>query len=102
MFKNLSRLGSFMNVKVPPQYRDQFMNADRMFLYQPVYDPLSRQIKPLNEISDPSLSTLISKLTNDEAYQLALGNLDPFSLEVVDNWDPDIEVVCIFYSIDFM
>lgn len=96
MFKNLLRLGTFMNVKIPSEYRDQFMEADRMFQYQPVYDPLSRQIVPLNEISDPSLSILVSKLTNDKAYQLALGNLDPISLEVMDIWDPDIQEVRIF------
>jgi len=85
-----------MNVKVPSEYRDQFMNADRMFQYQPVYDPLSRQIKPLNEMSDPlSMPVLVSKLTHDQAYQLALGNIDPISLEVMDDWDPEIQIVRI-------
>ncbi|XP_025411225.1 exonuclease 1 isoform X2 [Sipha flava] len=92
IYKNLSRLGSFMNVKIPSDYRDQFMDADRMFQYQPVYDPLTRQIIPLNKIIDPNLSTLVSKLTNDQAYQLALGNIDPISLEVMDDWDPDTQM----------
>jgi exonuclease-1 len=85
-----------MNVKIPSDYRDQFMDADRMFQYQPVYDPLTRQIIPLNKITDPNLSTLVSKLTNDQAYQLALGNIDPISLEVMDDWDPDTQMVRIF------
>jgi len=85
-----------MNVKVPHEYRDQFMDADRMFQYQPVYDPLSRQLKPLNEISDPlSIPVLVSELTHDQAYQLALGNIDPISLEVMDDWDPEIQTVRI-------
>jgi len=86
-----------MNVKVPSEYRDQFMDADRMFQYQPVYDPLSRQVKPLNEILKPlSTSILVSELTHDQAYQLALGNIDPISLEVMDNWDPEIQTVRIY------
>ncbi|KAF0766292.1 Uncharacterized protein FWK35_00009101 [Aphis craccivora] len=92
IYKALSRLGSFMNIKIPPEYRDQFMDADRMFQYQPVFDPLSRRIIPLNDVSDPSLPVLVSKLTSDQAYQLALGNIDPFSLEIMDDWDPDIQL----------
>ncbi|XP_026814231.1 exonuclease 1 isoform X1 [Rhopalosiphum maidis] len=92
IYKALSRLGSFMNIKIPPEYRDQFMDADRMFQYQPVFDPLSRRVIPLNEISDPNLPVLVSKLSSNQAYQLALGNIDPFSLEIMDNWDPDIQL----------
>lgn len=86
-----------MNVKVPPDYRDQFMNADRMFRYQPIYDPLTHQIKPLNEISDPlDIPVLVSELTHNQAYQLALGNIDPISLEVMDDWDPETQIVRIY------
>lgn len=82
-----------MNVKVPSEYRNQFLDADRMFQYQPVYDPLSRQVVPLNKVSDPNVFLLDSKLTPDQTYQLALGNIDPISLKVMDNWDPDIQIV---------
>lgn len=88
-----------MNIKVPPEYRDQFMDADRMFQYQPVYDPLSRQLKPLNEMSDLNTPVIISKLTSDQVYQLALGNIDPISLEVVDDWDPEVQIVRIYLFI---
>jgi len=84
-----------MNVKVPSEYRDKFMDADRMFLYQPIYDPLSRQIKPLNKMSEPNLNVLATNLTCDQSYQLAIGNIDPISFEVVDNWDPDVQLVRI-------
>jgi len=85
-----------MNTKIPSEYRDQFMDADRMFQYQPVFDPLSRRIIPLNDIPDHNLPVLVSKLSSDQAYQLALGNIDPFSLEVMDNWDPDIQLVRMY------
>lgn len=84
-----------MNVKVPPEYRDQFMNADRMFQYQPVYDPLSHQIIPLNDIPDHIVPVLDVKLTSDQAYQLALGNIDPISLKIMDDWNPDNQIVRI-------
>jgi len=90
------RLGSFVNIKIPPEYRDQFMDADRMFQYQPVFDPISRRVIPLNDMSDSNLPVLVSKLTCDQAYQLALGNIDPISLEVVDSWDPDIQLVRMY------
>lgn len=84
-----------MNVKVPPEYRDKFMDADCMFKYQPVYDPLSRRIIPLNNLPDPILPVLDIKLTSDQAYQLALGNIDPISLETMDDWDPNNQIVRI-------
>lgn len=84
-------MGSFVGCKVSTKYRDQFMDAYHMFLYQPVYDPLSRQIVTLNEVPDPNLSVLISELTNSQAYQLALGNIDPISLEVMDDWSPEVQ-----------
>lgn len=62
-----------------------------MFLYQPIYDPLSRKIKPLNEIPDSQKCLLSSKLTNSEAFQLAIGNVDPITLQVMDNWNPDVK-----------
>lgn len=88
-----------MNVKIPSEYRDQFMDADRMFRYQPVYNPCTRETIPLNEILDPSVPVLISKLSNSQAYQLALGNIDPISLEVMDNWDPDNNTVRIYLHV---
>jgi len=84
-----------MNIKVPSNYRDQFMVADRTFQHQPVYDPLSRRVIPLNKMSDSDLPLLVSNLTPNQAYQLALGNIDPISLEEMDNWDPDAHIVRI-------
>lgn len=69
------------------------MNADRTFQYQPVYDPLTRQIIPLNKLENSDLPLLVSSLTPNQAYQLALGNIDPISLEEMDSWDPDARVV---------
>ncbi|XP_050531587.1 exonuclease 1 isoform X2 [Daktulosphaira vitifoliae] len=91
IYKALIKLGPFLNIKVPLEYRDQFLDANCMFLYQPIYDPLSRKIKPLNEIPDSQKSVLSSKLTNSEAFQLAIGNVDPISLHVMDDWNPDVK-----------
>lgn len=64
-----------------------------MFQYQPIFDPLSRKIRPLNEMTDSNVAVIDSKLTSDQAYQLVLGNIDPISLKVVDDWDPEVERV---------
>lgn len=58
------------------------------------------KVVPLNplepEMRDEVFSQLSLKeleLTKDQAFQLALGNLDPFSLEEMDQWNPDSEVI---------
>uniref|UniRef100_A0A8D8TN02 Exonuclease 1 n=1 Tax=Cacopsylla melanoneura TaxID=428564 RepID=A0A8D8TN02_9HEMI len=79
-----------------PEFINTFNCTNLMFLYQPVYDPQKREVVTLNHLEpdkvDPILSQLSLKelkLPDEQAYQLALGNLDPFTLEEVDNWDPD-------------
>lgn len=96
IFQILSKFASFINVKIPPEYRDQFINADRMFQYQPIYDPLSHNLKPLNEMPDSNIPVLNSTLTSDLVHQLVLGNMDPISLEIMDNWNPEMRIVSTY------
>ena len=37
-----------MSLPVPQEYIDNFFKADNTFLYQLVYDPLARELVPLN------------------------------------------------------
>ncbi|KPI91771.1 Exonuclease 1 [Papilio xuthus] len=62
------------------EYRENFLKAEATFKHQYVYDPLERRMVRLTEIDDEDPKI---------AYQLALGNLDPFSLKKMDDWDPD-------------
>ncbi|XP_046669111.1 exonuclease 1-like isoform X1 [Homalodisca vitripennis] len=90
----LSRLGGHlnMNIVVPLEYRDKFMEADAMFRHQPVFDPLRKKLVPLTPPAPgapppPLLSQ--EPLDETQLLQLALGNLDPFTLTKVDDWSPD-------------
>lgn len=84
-----------MNISVPVEYRDKFLEAEAMFRHQPVFDPLSRQIVPLTSLPPgaPSLPLLCEEpLSTEQQLQLALGNLHPFTLKLVDDWSPDTKV----------
>lgn len=105
-------------MKVTDEYREGFLKAEATFKYQLVYDPINRIMVPLNptdgklfkqsclcfdEFQMFTLMVLIpginpehcsnagTLLDKKTAFQLALGNLDPFSLKNMDNWDPDNE-----------
>lgn len=81
-----------MNIQVPLEYRNKFMEAEAMFRHQPVYDPLAHQLMPLTPLPSgaPPLPLLSQEtLTPEQQLQLAFGNLDPFSLKLVDDWSPD-------------
>lgn len=98
----LTRLGAYLNMPnliVTEDYRDKFVEADHMFKYQPVFDPLIRKVVTLNPLPDNINSPLADSLSREMSYQLALGNLNPFTLEQVDSWNPDEPQVIIF-SID--
>lgn len=79
---------------VTEEYIENFKLADATLKHQLVYDPIKR--KQLH-LTDPEECGTDSKyLVNcgvqcsaEKALQLALGNIDPSSLEVLDDWDPD-------------
>lgn len=91
-FQALTRLGAYLcmpNLVVTQDYCDKFVEADGMFMYQPVFDPKSRRMVTLNPLPPGEKSVLVDLLPPDTAYQLALGNLNPFNLKPLDSWDPD-------------
>lgn len=97
IYQVLTKLPSYLNMRqiiVTDEYRDEFMVALATFKHQIVYNPLERK---LVRLTDPELTgTKIEHCRNageffddETAFQLALGNLDPFSLKKVDDWHPD-------------
>lgn len=97
IYQILSKLPAYLNMRqvvVTDEYREEFMVALATFKHQIVYNPLERKLEYL---TDPeACGTNIEHCRNagdffDEAtaFQLALGNLDPFSLKKVDDWNPD-------------
>ncbi|KPJ12353.1 Exonuclease 1 [Papilio machaon] len=93
----LRKLPSFfnrLNLVVTDEYRENFLKAEATFKHQYVYDPLERRMVRLTDIDDEDLEKALcvnagELLDPKIAYQLALGNLDPFSLKKMDDWDPD-------------
>lgn len=41
-----------MSLAVPDEYIDGFIRANNTFLYQLVYDPLQRRLRPLNSYEE--------------------------------------------------
>ncbi|XP_015429389.1 PREDICTED: exonuclease 1 [Dufourea novaeangliae] len=92
----LTRLGSYLNMKslvVTKEYRDAFMLADITFKHQLVFCPLQRkQVRlhpPLSDVTEEQLYYAGTETDSDTALQLALGNCDPFSLQILHDFDPD-------------
>lgn len=80
------------NLQVTQNYIEGFIDADQTFLYQLVYDPVSRSLVPLNTPPDGVVPSKFAgePLSPTKAFQLALGNLNPFTLEKLDYFNPDI------------
>ncbi|CAH2039845.1 unnamed protein product, partial [Iphiclides podalirius] len=93
----LRKLPSFFNrsnLIVTDEYRESFLKAEATFKHQYVYDPLERRMVRLTEPDDEDIEKALcvnagELLDPKVAYQLALGNLDPFTLRKMDDWDPD-------------
>ncbi|XP_063535457.1 exonuclease 1 [Cydia strobilella] len=97
----LKKLPSFFNrsnLTVTDEYRENFLKAEATFKHQYVYDPIERQMVRLTEPDDEDIEKALcvnagELLDPKTAFQLALGNLDPFSLKKMDDWHPDYRPV---------
>lgn len=81
------------HLNVTDEYKTNFLTAEATFKHQVVYDPIERK---MTYLTDPSLCGTRPEHCNnagkffDEntAYQVAIGNLNPFSHEKYDDWSP--------------
>ncbi|GBP33041.1 Exonuclease 1 [Eumeta japonica] len=93
----LKKLPSFFNktqLNVTDEYIENFLKAEATFKHQYVFDPITRQLVRLTEPDDEDVEIALcsnggEKIDPKIAFQLALGNLDPFSLKKMDDWHPD-------------
>ena len=92
----LPRLPSYLNmhqINVSQEYVRGFIQANRTFLYQLVFDPRERRLRPLNDYPENErlgdLSFAGAFVEDGIALQLALGNLELRDLGQVHNFDPD-------------
>lgn len=97
IYDSITKLPSILNMKhltITKEYREQLMIADATFRHQLVFD--LNQLKLIPLIDPEKVGTKIEyccnsgKMLDDEtAFQLAIGNLNPFTLEKMDDWCPD-------------
>ena len=85
---------------IPDEYRESFMRAYNTFLYQLVFDPMERKLVPIHqyppELDCNDLSYAGPKLSDDLAYQLALGNICLDTHKRIGNYDPEKAKVLVF------
>ncbi|XP_037128153.1 exonuclease 1 isoform X2 [Syngnathus acus] len=93
--KVIKKMGQYlkMDLVVPEEYMDGFVRANQTFLYQLVFDPVSRKMVPLNpyeeDIDPATLGYAGAPIGEDAALQMALGNLDINTMEKIDDFNPD-------------
>lgn len=95
----LCKLPSYLkmpHLEVTTEYRDGFMQAKNTFLYQLVFDPLERILRPLQEYPEgkgPEDYPYAGKFVGHErALQIALGNVNVQTGEKVDDFCPETYV----------
>ena len=93
----LPKIPAYLNMHaltVTPDYIDGFIKANQTFLYQLVFDPRTRKLRPLNDYVDETLTSkklpFCGEMVNDDlALGLALGNIDIHSFQKVNDFNPD-------------
>lgn len=85
------------HLTVTKEYRDAFMCALVTFKHQLVYCPLRRKQVRLHpvppEVTAEQLYHAGEEVSEDLAWQLALGNYDPFTMKQLHDFDPDRALV---------
>lgn len=97
LMRALDKIPAYLNMRqlnVTEEYKKNVMKAIATFLHMVVFDPRKRMQVRLNEIEE--LGTDNNYCCNageimegDKAFNLALGNLNPFTMKTLDKWNPD-------------
>ena len=97
MKRALMKIPSYLNMKkltITDEYIEGFLKAEATFKHMFVFDPLKQEMLRLNPLETDTeiehCSNAGELLEPKVAYQLALGNLNPKKLFVMENFDPDI------------
>uniref|UniRef100_A0A182RZK4 Exonuclease 1 n=1 Tax=Anopheles funestus TaxID=62324 RepID=A0A182RZK4_ANOFN len=93
----LAKIPAYLNMRqlsVTEEYKDEFLKADATFRHMVVYDPIQRRqtrlADPDQENTPDQYCCNAGKFMDEKtAFELAVGNLDPFSLRKMDDWHPD-------------
>ena len=99
MRKALPKIPSHLNMmklRITEDYIEGFLKAEATFKHMLVYDPVKRETVRLNPLTPGMNNELCTNagefLEPQIAYQLALGNLDPKTLQNLENFDPQVNL----------
>ena len=99
----LRKLTSYLkiNIVVSDGYIEGFVRANHTFLYQLIFDPITRELRPLNpyplDLSPEELVYAGAYFSNTRALQIALGNVDINTHQKIASFDPDVISVGIIF-----
>lgn len=97
MMRALDKIPAYLNKRnlvVTDEYKLNVMKANATFQHMVVYDPIERKQTRLNDVESAGTEEAFccnagTLMADEEALDLAVGNLNPFSLKRLDNWHPD-------------
>ncbi|XP_066144349.1 exonuclease 1 [Euwallacea fornicatus] len=92
----LDRIPRYLNMKyleITDEYKRNVLIANATFLHQVVFDPYKKKLVHLidPEIINTNPEYLVNageKFDNEKAYQVAIGNLNPYNFEQFNDWIP--------------
>lgn len=97
MMRALDKIPAYLNMRhltITEEYKTEVLKAHATFLHMVVFDPCQRKQVRLNDTE--AFGTQIEHCCNageflDDgiALNLAVGNLNPFTMKQLDNWHPD-------------
>lgn len=92
---------------VTDEYKKNVLIANATFLHQIVFDPYEKRLVYLTdpELIGTSPNYLVNageKFDQEKAFQVALGNLNPYDFEEYDDWTPSDVSNCYLYILNIL
>lgn len=87
------------HLDITEDYKRKVLIANATFLHQVVFDPYKKKLVYLNDpdVTGTNPEYLVNAgeiFDNEQAFQVAIGNKNPFNFEQCDDWDPFESDVC--------
>lgn len=97
LMRAIDKIPAYLNMRhltITDEYKLSVLKARATFLHMVVFDPRRREQVRLHEIeecgTDVEHCCNAGNINNDStALNLAVGNLNPFTMQKLDNWNPD-------------
>lgn len=105
LWRALDKIPAYLNMRqltVSDEYKENVHKALATFLHMVVYDPRQRKQVRLNDIEEIGTEELYCTnsgefLDDGPSLDLAVGNLNPFTMARLDDWHPDKRQKVFFF-----